>query len=94
MSEAYDARLARESQLSRHYHSVHDYSMHEYGLTEDAVYERLQPVFERYGFAKYPGHDGEEQCVDASVGSHEAAARRSETSRATIDDAAPEVAPA
>ncbi|MCB9506931.1 MAG: sulfotransferase [Myxococcales bacterium] len=66
LSEAFDERLRREAAMARHYTSSHDYSMHEYGITEEWVYSRIPAVFERYGFAKYPGHDGEGGGVDAA----------------------------
>jgi len=52
ISPEYAALLSEETNRARKYTSRHHYSLEDYGLTEQMIYERLEPVFEDYGFKR------------------------------------------
>ncbi len=46
----YDQLLVREMQRARTYTSRHRYSLEQYGLDKDEIRNRLQPLYDEYGF--------------------------------------------
>lgn len=44
--------LEEATRHQRDYESRHEYSLEDFGLSEDWVYERLEPLFERFGFPR------------------------------------------
>jgi len=50
MRSDYDNLLSLEMNRARKYKSKHHYSLDQYGLTREMIYQRLQPIFEEYGF--------------------------------------------
>ncbi len=47
---ALDAELANQGE----YRSTHKYNLSQFGLSEDWIYQRMEPVFKRYGFPRTP----------------------------------------
>ncbi len=50
VSDAFRAHLVKATSRQRHHESSHEYSLEQYGLTKRWVYERLEDVFEEFGF--------------------------------------------
>ena len=48
----YAKKLVAVSQKQKKYKSTHSYSLEDYGMTEQQVYDELEPIFEKYGFAQ------------------------------------------
>ncbi|MGB1277575.1 MAG: sulfotransferase, partial [Nannocystaceae bacterium] len=50
VGERWSQTLAREVAKAKAYKSTHSYDLATYGLTQERIYEDLQPIFERFGF--------------------------------------------
>ncbi len=52
MSDEFTARIDKQTRAAKSYKSRHGYSIDEYGISDQWVYDRLQPIFETYGFER------------------------------------------
>lgn len=52
VSVEFDQRLEAATNTARKYKSEHSYSLEQYGFTKEEVLKHLEPVFDKYGFAK------------------------------------------